>query len=129
MRLEDRVAIITGAGSGIGRATAECFAAEGARLVLNDARADRLETVLGCVDGHGVDGDIAEEATAVAFFQTGSPAATAQLWRDIAGSPKHVMGRTGQPLEVARAIVFLASDDASFVTGAPLFVDAGYLAQ
>lgn len=35
-QLKDKVAIITGAGSGIGRATALCFAAEGARLVLGD---------------------------------------------------------------------------------------------
>lgn len=35
------------------------------------------------------------------------------------------MGRVGQPIEVARAAVFLASDDASFVNGAELFVDGG----
>ncbi|MGK2855461.1 MAG: SDR family NAD(P)-dependent oxidoreductase, partial [Microbacteriaceae bacterium] len=41
----------------------------------------------------------------------------------------HPMGRIGEPDEVARAIVFLASDDASFITGAVLPVDGGYLAQ
>jgi NAD(P)-dependent dehydrogenase (short-subunit alcohol dehydrogenase family) len=41
----------------------------------------------------------------------------------------HPMGRLGEPVEVARAIVFLASDDASFITGAVLPVDGGYLAQ
>ena len=41
----------------------------------------------------------------------------------------HPMGRLGEPEEVAKAILFLASDDASFVTGAILPVDGGYLAQ
>jgi NAD(P)-dependent dehydrogenase (short-subunit alcohol dehydrogenase family) len=39
------------------------------------------------------------------------------------------MGRIGDPAEVANAILFLASDEASFITGAILPVDGGYLAQ
>lgn len=41
----------------------------------------------------------------------------------------HPMGRLGDPAEVAQAILFLASDDASFITGTVLPVDGGYLAQ
>lgn len=41
----------------------------------------------------------------------------------------HPIGRLGEPVEVANAILFLASDEASFVTGAILPVDGGYLAQ
>ena len=41
----------------------------------------------------------------------------------------HPMGRIGEPSEVAEAILFLASDAASFITGAVLPVDGGYLAQ
>jgi len=41
----------------------------------------------------------------------------------------HPMGRLGEPEEVARAIAFLASDEASFITGAILPVDGGYLAR
>jgi NAD(P)-dependent dehydrogenase (short-subunit alcohol dehydrogenase family) len=41
----------------------------------------------------------------------------------------HPMGRLGEPSEVAEAILFLASDRASFITGAILPVDGGFLAQ
>jgi Dehydrogenases with different specificities (related to short-chain alcohol dehydrogenases) len=40
----------------------------------------------------------------------------------------HPMGRLGEPEEVARCICFLASDEASYVTGACLSVDGGYTA-
>ncbi len=35
------------------------------------------------------------------------------------------MGRLGRPEEPAKTVAFLASDDASFITGAELFVDGG----
>ncbi len=44
----------------------------------------------------------------------------------IASTP---MGRMGAPHEVAAGCVFLASDEASFVTGSELVIDGGYLAQ
>ncbi len=50
-------------------------------------------------------------------------AATAAL------APKHPIGRIGLPRDVAGAAVFLASDEAAFMTGADLVVDGGYLAQ
>ena len=42
---------------------------------------------------------------------------------------RHPMGRLGQPDDIANAALFLASDEAAFVTGAPLIVDGGYTAQ
>ena len=53
---------------------------------------------------------------------TADPAVRAKMLR---GVP---LGRNGTVDEVANAILFLASDEASYVTGAELYVDGGYLA-
>ncbi|ACT60355.1 short-chain dehydrogenase/reductase SDR [Hirschia baltica ATCC 49814] len=47
-RLEGKTAIVTAAGQGIGRATAELFAAEGARTIAVDLNPDTLATLEGC---------------------------------------------------------------------------------
>lgn len=44
----------------------------------------------------------------------------------IAGTP---LKRAGQPIEVANAVLFLASDEASYITGIELDIDGGFLAQ
>ena len=43
--------------------------------------------------------------------------------------PNNFLGRVGKPEEVAACAAFLCSDDASYVTGASLFVDGGYSAH
>jgi 3(or 17)beta-hydroxysteroid dehydrogenase len=42
---------------------------------------------------------------------------------------RHPIGRLGTADDIARAIIFLASDDAAFITGSELVVDGGYTAQ
>jgi NAD(P)-dependent dehydrogenase (short-subunit alcohol dehydrogenase family) len=42
--------------------------------------------------------------------------------------PNHLLGRTGKPDEIAAGALFLASDESSFMTGADLLLDGGYLA-
>lgn len=53
MRLEGKVAVVTGAGSGMGRAMANRFAAEGARVVAAEWHADALDAVVAEVTGSG----------------------------------------------------------------------------
>lgn len=52
------------------------------------------------------------------------PEAMRTFWKH-----RHPMGRIGQPDEVARAALFLACEDASFITGTLLFVDGGWTAH
>jgi dihydroanticapsin dehydrogenase len=249
MRLKDKVAIVTGAGSGIGRATALAFAHEGARVVIADRGADGAGETLRLIterggSGHVVVADVSRAADAVrivdeavgafgrldtlvndaavmvskavpeltedewdfvlginlkgvflcsrqailrfrqqggggaivnmasvnSFYAEGGVAAycaakggVQQLTRAMAidhsaegirvncicpgwidtplnaayfaepgarefAGKLHAIGRIGQPSEIAAVAVFLASDDASFVTGASIVADGGFSA-
>jgi NADP-dependent 3-hydroxy acid dehydrogenase YdfG len=69
-KLNGKVALITGASAGIGRACARALAGEGARLVLTARRQERLEALKKEVEAHGVEavivvGDAREESTAI----------------------------------------------------------------
>jgi len=69
MRLQGKVAVITGAGSGMGLAMATRFAAEGASVVAGDWNAQRLDAAVASIQASGgtivgAQGNIADQATA-----------------------------------------------------------------
>jgi len=61
MRLEGKVAIVSGGGTGIGAATARVFAKEGAKVVVTGRRAEPLEAVAAEIDGRAVAGDTSDD--------------------------------------------------------------------
>jgi NAD(P)-dependent dehydrogenase (short-subunit alcohol dehydrogenase family) len=72
MRLQGKIAVISGAASGMGRSMAVRFAAEGASLVVGDRHVQRLAEVVAHIRGTGAsiasaEGDIGEQATAEAL--------------------------------------------------------------
>ncbi|MBY8863105.1 3-oxoacyl-ACP reductase [Nocardia sp. CA2R105] len=69
-RLQDRVAVVTGGGSGIGLATVRRFAQEGARVVVADIDDAAGESAAAEVDGRFVRTDVTDEEQVRALFQT-----------------------------------------------------------
>ena len=53
MRLQDKIVVITGAGSGMGLAMATRFAAEGAKVIAGDWNADRLDAAVADIRRSG----------------------------------------------------------------------------
>jgi len=69
-------------------------------------------------------GSVDTEMIHAAWEKFGNVEEARRLW-----SEKHPIGRIAQPEEVAKAILFLASDDAGFITGTALAVDGGLTAE
>ena len=156
--MKDNVALVAGASSGIGRATAEAFAAQGACVVLAARRQDELQSLVGEIEALGgkatairTDVSVApdvERMVAHAMEKLGrldyavNNAGIEGRWEGITELaedewdrddlydkgllPSVHLQRAGRPEEIARSIVFLCSDEPSYITGTTLTPDGGY---
>jgi len=102
MKLASAAAIVTGGGSGLGKATAEAFAAKGARVAVLDRNAEAAESVAKAIGGLALAGDVADSASAEAALARAAAAhGPARILVNCAGIgvAKRVVGRDGpQPL-------------------------------
>jgi dihydroanticapsin dehydrogenase len=200
-RLKDKVAVVTGGGEGIGKATCLRLFEEGAAVVvaeINDETGRATADEITGAGGHAlfVHTDVSDEVSVrqmvteavrafdridilvnnAAIFVLRGIDATVEEWQQILGvnvvgpalvakhvvnavcpgtvwtqiverltreagldraaadaDPKwggaHMIRRIAEPREIANAIVFLASDEASFITAECLMVDGGYVAK
>ena len=102
MKLAGAAAIVTGGGSGLGKATAEAFAAKGARVAVLDRNAGAAEAVAKAIGGLALTGDVADSASAESALAHAAAAhGPARILVNCAGIgvAKRVVGREGpQPL-------------------------------
>ena len=105
-----------------GRSNAAYIASKGAVVSLT-----RTMAVDHASEGIRVNA-IAPGATRTPLLESGFREAPDPAAAESRSISRHPMGRFGKPEEVARAALFLASDDSSFTTGSCVMVDGGWLA-
>jgi NAD(P)-dependent dehydrogenase (short-subunit alcohol dehydrogenase family) len=104
-RLKDKVALVVGASSGIGRATAKLFAEEGAKVVLGARRDAELQALVAEIEAAGgiavaLAGDVRSEGYAKALVEL----AVSRFGRlDVAFNNAGTLGETGGSTEVSEA--------------------------
>ncbi len=109
MRISGAAAIVTGGGSGLGRATAEALAAKGARVAVFDLNPGAAEEAAKAIGGLALVGDVADEASASAAIAkaeaTNGPARILVNCAGI-GTATRVVGRDGpHPLAVFERVI------------------------
>src|SRR5580698_8498333 len=89
MRLEGKVALVTGGASGIGAATARRLAAEGARVAIGDVNEDGAKSIAGELDGFACRLDVTD---------TGSVNAAVAATKDVLGEIDVLVNNAGTDL-------------------------------
>ena len=142
-RLDGKVALISGAARGIGAQTAARMCEAGAKVIIGDVLEEGGVTLftksaalefarkgyrirVNSIHPGVIETDMGAQTFAARATMTGSN--DVQGARDSAQS-MHPIGRLGRADDIAKGIVFLASDDSGFMTGAGLVVDGGLTAQ
>ena len=100
MKISGAAAIVTGGGSGLGRATAEALAAKGAKVAVADLNAAAAEEVAKAIGGVALVCDVADDASATAAFAKAEAAhGAARILVNCAGigSPIRIVGKDGAP--------------------------------
>jgi NAD(P)-dependent dehydrogenase (short-subunit alcohol dehydrogenase family) len=100
MKISGAAAIVTGGGSGLGRATAEALAAKGARVGVVDLNAAAAAEVAKAIGGIALVCDVADEASAKAAIAKAEAAhGPARILVNCAGigTPIRIVGKDGEP--------------------------------